>query len=49
LIHPLDRHSAITAFSSLERLAGIAKDSPLVDERGQTLQFTAGVGYGYRF
>jgi len=49
LIHPLDRHSAITGFSSLERLGGVAKDSPLVIERGRALQFTAGIGYGYRF
>lgn len=49
LIHPLDRHSAITVFSSLEQLGGVAKNSPLVTERGRSLQFTAGVGYGYRF
>ncbi|RYG88257.1 MAG: MipA/OmpV family protein [Alphaproteobacteria bacterium] len=49
LIHPLDQRSAITAFSSLERLGGVAKDSPLVLERGQATQFTVGVGYGYRF
>lgn len=49
LIRPLDRHSAITAFSSFERLGGVAKNSPLVVERGQATQFTAGIGYGYRF
>lgn len=49
LIHALDRHSAITAFTSLERLGGVAKNSPLVLERGQAMQFTAGIGYGYRF
>lgn len=49
LIHPLDRHSAITAFSSRERLGEVAKDSPLVVERGRPTQFTAGIGYGYRF
>ncbi len=49
LIRPLGRHSAITMFSSLERLGGVAKNSPLVVERGQTTQFTAGIGYGYRF
>lgn len=49
LIHPLDRRSAITAFTSLERLGSVAKDSPLVVERGRPTQFTAGVGYGFRF
>ena len=49
LIHPLGRRSAITAFSSLERLGGVAKNSPLVRERGSATQFTAGIGYGYRF
>lgn len=49
VIHPLDRRSAITAFSSLERLGGPAKNSPLVIERGRATQFTAGVGYGFRF
>ncbi len=46
---PLDRQSAITAFSSLERLGGVAKNSPLVRERGRATQFTLGVGYGFRF
>lgn len=49
LIHPLDRRSAITAFSSIERLGGVAKNSPLVRERGRATQLTAGIGYGYRF
>lgn len=49
LVRPLDRHSAITAFTSLERLGEVAKDSPLVAERGRATQFTAGIGYGYRF
>ena len=49
LIYPLNRRSAITAFSSLERLGGVAKNSPLVRERGSAMQFTAGIGYGYRF
>ncbi len=49
LVRPLDRRSAITAFSSLERLGGVAKNSPLVIERGRATQFTLGVGYGYRF
>ncbi|MGX7953443.1 MipA/OmpV family protein [Tsuneonella sp. HG249] len=49
LIHPFGRHSAITAFTSLEQLGGVAKNSPLIVERGRPLQFTAGFGYGYRF
>ena len=49
MVRPLDRQSAITAFSSLERLGGVAKNSPLVRERGSATQFTFGVGYGFRF
>lgn len=49
MVRPLDRQSAITAFSSLERLGGVAKNSPLVRERGSPIQFTLGVGYSYRF
>lgn len=49
MVRPLDRRSAITAFTSLERLGGVAKNSPLVRERGRATQFTLGVGYGYRF
>jgi len=49
MIHPVGRRGAITAFSSVERLGQVAKDSPLVVERGQATQFTAGIGYGYRF
>jgi len=49
MVRPLDRRSAITAFASLERLGGVAKNSPLVRERGRAKQFTLGVGYGYRF
>ncbi|RYD48297.1 MAG: MipA/OmpV family protein, partial [Sphingomonadales bacterium] len=49
LIRPLDRRSAITVFTSLERLGGSAADSPLIRQRGQRTQFTLGVGYGFRF
>lgn len=49
LIHPLGRRSAITAFTSVERLGGVAKRSPLVAERGSATQATVGLGYGYRF
>lgn len=48
-IRPLNRRSAITLFTSLDRLAGPAADSPLVRERGQRTQFTVGLGYGLRF
>ncbi|MET0247152.1 MAG: MipA/OmpV family protein [Sphingomonas sp.] len=49
VVRPLDRRSAITLFTSLERLAGPAADSPLIRERGQATQFTLGIGYGFRF
>ncbi len=49
LIRPLDRRSAITVFTSLERLGEPATDSPLIRQRGQRTQFTLGVGYGFRF
>lgn len=48
-IRPLDRRSAITLFGGLDRLGGKAGDSPLVRERGRRLQFTLGLGYGFRF
>lgn len=49
MIRPLNQRSAITVFTSLEQLGGVAKNSPLVRERGRASQFTLGVGYGYRF
>lgn len=49
LIRPLNRRSAVTLFTNLERLGGPAADSPLVRERGQRTQFTLGLGYGFRF
>ncbi|MEW9855416.1 MipA/OmpV family protein [Novosphingobium sp. M1R2S20] len=48
-IHPLNRRSALTLFTSLERLGEQAADSPLVEERGRRTQFTIGLGYGFRF
>ena len=49
MIRPLDRRSAVTLFTSLERLGAPASESPLVRERGRPTQFTLGLGYGYRF
>ena len=49
LIRPLNRRSAVTLFTGLDRLADEAGESPLVRERGRRLQFTLGVGYGFRF
>ncbi len=49
VIRPLNRRSAITLFTGLDRLGGEAGDSPLVRERGRRAQFTLGLGYGYRF
>ena len=49
LLQPLGRRSAVSAFGNLERLGSEAGRSPLVEERGQRLQLSLGVGYGYRF
>ncbi len=49
IIRPLNRRSALTLFTSLERLGGPAADSPLIRERGQRMQATLGLGYGVRF
>ena len=49
MVRPIGQRSAITVFTSLEQLGGIAKNSPLVRERGRPTQFTLGIGYGYRF
>ena len=49
IVRPLNRRSALTLFTSLERLGGPAADSPLIRERGQRLQATLGLGYGFRF
>ncbi len=49
VIRPLNRRSALTLFTSLERLGGPAADSPLIRERGQRMQATLGLGYGVRF
>ena len=49
VVQPLSRNSAITLFTSLERLGEQAGDSPLVRERGRRTQFTLGLAFGYRF
>ena len=49
VIRPLNRRSAVTLFSSLDRLGSEAGDSPLVRERGRRTQFTIGLGYGFCF
>ncbi|KTT95948.1 MltA-interacting MipA [Sphingomonas yabuuchiae] len=49
IVCPLNRRSALTLFTNLERLGGPAADSPLIRERGQRLQATLGLGYGFRF
>ncbi|WP_312489290.1 MipA/OmpV family protein [Sphingomonas sp.] len=49
VIRPLGRRSALTLFTSLERLGGPAGDSPLVRQRGRRTQATLGLGYGFRF
>lgn len=49
VIQPLSRKSALTLFTSLERLGELAGDSPLVRDRGRRTQFTLGLGFGYRF
>ena len=49
VIRPLDRRSAVTLFTGLDRLGAPASDSPLIRERGQRTQFTLGLGYGFRF
>ncbi len=48
-IRPLDRRSAITLFTGVDRLGGEAGDSPLVRERGRRTQVSIGLGYGFRF
>ena len=48
-IRPMTRRSAITLFSGLDRLGAEAGDSPLVRERGRRMQFSLGLGYGFRF
>jgi outer membrane scaffolding protein for murein synthesis (MipA/OmpV family) len=49
VVRPIGSRSAATLFTSLERLGGSAADSPLVEQRGRTTQFTLGIGYGVRF
>ena len=49
VIKPINRRSALTVFTSLERLADNAANSPLVEQRGRATQFTLVIGYGIRF
>ncbi|ARU16825.1 MipA/OmpV family protein [Croceicoccus marinus] len=49
LVQPLSRRSAISAFGNVEYLGSEPGNSPLIEERGQRLQMSVGVGYGYRF
>ena len=49
VIRPLDRRSAITLFTGVDRLGDEAANSPLVRERGRRTQFSIGLGYGFRF
>lgn len=49
VVRPLGRRSAITVISSIERLGGEPASSPLVRERGQRMQYSIGVAYGFRF
>lgn len=49
LVRPIDKQSAVTVFAGVDRLGATAARSPLVRERGQRMQFSLGVGYGYRF
>lgn len=47
VIRPLGRRSALTFFTSLDRLGEPAADSPLIRERGRSTQFSLGLGYGF--
>ncbi len=49
VIRLINRRSAITLFSGVDRLGGEPGASPLVRERGRRTQFTLGLGYGWRF
>lgn len=49
VIRPLNLRSAVTLFGGVDRLGGEPGASPLVRERGRRLQFTLGLGYGWRF
>lgn len=48
-VRPLGTRAAVTLFAGLDRLGGPLRDSPLIRQRGAPLQFSAGLGYGYRF
>jgi len=49
LFHSLNQNSAVTVFTGLDRLGGSVTSSPLIREKGTATQFSAGVGYGWRF
>lgn len=49
MVKPLGSRAAITLFAGLDHLGRPVRESPLVRERGSPVQFTAGLGYGYRF
>jgi outer membrane scaffolding protein for murein synthesis (MipA/OmpV family) len=49
LVRPLDRRSAVTLFTGVDYLGDPAGRSPLVRERGERLQASLGLGYGFRF
>lgn len=49
VVHPLDRRSAVTLFTGLDRLGDAPANSPLIEQRGRRMQFTLGFGYGWRF
>lgn len=48
-ILPLGNRMALTLFSGFDRLGKEASDSPLVRIRGDSNQWSIGLGFGYRF
>ncbi len=49
VLRPLTRRSAVTVFTGFEVLSDKVSRSPLLRDRGQRPQFTAGMGYSCRF
>lgn len=49
LVKPLGRRSAVTLFTGVDYLGDPAGRSSLVRERGERLQASLGLGYGFRF
>ena len=49
IVRPLSASSAVTLFAGYDRLGDAAAASSLVRERGQRGQFSAGLGFGFRF